>query len=300
MNNLENISAICFGETLFDLLPSGKVPGGAPMNVAVHLQNLGVPTAIVSKVGRDAHGKELIEFLQKRGVWTDLLQVDAFSETGTVKVRLDSNKNATYEIVGPVAWDSIDKSFLENKIKPKYLVHGSLACRSEASKNALLELIQYSNAKIVFDLNLRAPHYDQFLIDRLLTQANIVKMNEEEFNLVKGWLTINEPTLDQEFEVLGSIYKNLEILIVTMGSNGALAWADHRLHSCLGFTVEVEDTIGSGDAFLAAFIGQYEAGVSIPDALEFASATGAYVASRPGANPQYDSDEIYELIKNQR
>ncbi len=299
MNKLKNNIAVCFGEILFDLFPSGKKPGGAPMNVAIHLQNLGIPTAMISRVGNDHLGEEIVTFLKDKDVNTDLIQIDKSKNTGTVNVTLDERKNATYEIVENVSWDNIDSIFIESMIQPQYIIHGSLACRSEKSKNSLLKLLDYSNSKIVFDLNLRKPYYDQLLIEKLLDRANIIKMNEDEFELLKRWLKIKEPSLEEEFAKLKSLYENLEIAIVTMGKNGAMAWQDYRQISVPGITIRVEDTVGSGDAFLGAFISQIAKGETLEKALVFASAAGAFVATQPGANPAYEISDIYDILKKE-
>lgn len=267
------------------------------MNVAIHLQNLGVETAMISRVGKDELGEELLAFLRERKVNTEFVQIDDKLGTGIVNVMLDARKNATYTIVRDVAWDQIDHSFVKTGLKPKYVIHGSLACRSERSKNSLLKIVDTTDAKIVFDLNLRAPYFNPALIEGLMGNANIVKMNEEEYDLVKRWLQINKSTMAEEFNALTKAYPNLETLIITMGGNGALAWHDGKTHSVPGVSVTVEDTIGSGDAFLGGFLSEYDKGVSLNKALEFAAATGAYVASRSGANPEYSREDVLRLMK---
>ena len=163
--NKETPRIVCFGEVLWDLLPSGKVAGGAPMNVAYHANQLGIITQMISKIGQDELGKHLIDFLDKKGVDTSLVQTDHNSPTGTVNVTLNSSSSPSYEIVSPVAWDYIHTS-KANKTAVKTadaFVFGSLSARNEASRNALLELLNIAKLK-VFDVNLRKPHYSKPLL----------------------------------------------------------------------------------------------------------------------------------------
>jgi len=179
--NKETPKIVCFGEVLWDFLPSGKVAGGAPMNVACHATQLGISTQMVSKIGRDELGEILIEFLNKKGVDTKLVQIDDTFSTGTVNVSLDANDSPVYEIVTPVAWDYINVDLL-NKSAVKNadaFVFGSLSARNETSRNTLLELLDLARLK-VFDVNLRSPFYNETLIMQLLNLADIVKMNDEE------------------------------------------------------------------------------------------------------------------------
>jgi len=289
-------SVICFGEVLFDVFPSGSKPGGAPMNVAVHLQNLGINSSMISRVGNDDLGKELMTFLKSRGVNTDLIQVDQSSETGIVRVNIDKNESPTYTIVEKVAWDYIDDSFLNLEINPKYIVHGSLICRSTESHRSLRKFIAESKAKIVFDLNVRSPYYNKSIIDGLLKTANIVKMNEEEFSMIKDWFYIKNPKERGDMRALNILYPNIEIIIVTKGGRGASAWRNGEVQTVQGIPIKVKDTVGSGDAFLAAFLFKIDSGGNLSESLRFASATGAYVASQEGANPHYSEEDILNLI----
>ena len=294
--SLKDLSVICFGEVLLDLFPTGAKPGGAPMNVAIHLRNFNVKSGIISRIGFDDNGKKLTDFLKARHVSTELIQTDRAKETGVVRVNIDRNDDPVYTIVEKVAWDYIDDSFLKKEINPKYIVHGSLVCRSVESNRSLNKLLEKTNAKVVFDLNVRSPYYSKSIIDELLKSAHIVKMNEEEFKMIKEWFYIKNPGEKGDFKAIKALYPNIETMIVTKGGKGSLAWSKGKLESVKASPITVKDTVGSGDAFLGAFISKLDRGESLLDCLKFAAATGAYVATQEGANPKYTERDILPLI----
>ena len=294
--SVENLHVICFGEVLFDLFPNGAKPGGAPMNVATHLRNFNVASGIISRVGSDAYGTQLIDFLKKKGVNTELIQIDPARETGTVRVNIDKNDDPEYTIVEKVAWDFINDSFLEQEPDPNYIVHGSLICRSVESNRSLQKFFEQSKAKKVFDVNVRTPYYSKSIIDGLLKTATIVKMNQEEFKMIKEWFYIKNPREQGDFRALKALYPNIETMILTKGGKGSVAWNDGKVENVKASPITVKDTVGSGDAFLAAYIGQRDKGASVKDALKYAAATGAYVATQEGANPEYSEKDILPLI----
>ena len=158
------MNTICFGEILWDILPHEKVPGGAPMNVCYHLNRLGQRAAIISKTGNDENGKLLLDFLQQNHIDTSLVQIDNTQPTGTVIARQIGNE-MEYDIVQPVAWDFIDynETLLQKVKEADYFVCGSLAARSDHSRNALFKLLNVAKTKIV-DINLRPPHYIKDII----------------------------------------------------------------------------------------------------------------------------------------
>ena len=150
----------CFGETLWDVLPTGKQPGGAPFNVAVHLHQFSQPVELISRVGDDDLGTELLAFLAGRGVPTTYVQRGHTHLTGVVKANVDNANEVTYKIVQPVAWDYIQyEDALRGLVAgAAVLVFGSLAARTEATRATLYRLLQDARFK-VFDVNMRPPHY---------------------------------------------------------------------------------------------------------------------------------------------
>ena len=152
MSHTPHISV--FGEMLWDLLPAGKQPGGAPMNVAVHLNNLGVATSLISKVGQDALGKDLLKFLQERNLPTDWIQIDSTHPTGTVNVNMDDAQEVQYDIVVPVAWDFIahEEALVERVKASDVFVYETLAAREPTSRDTLISLLKVSKNNVL-DVN---------------------------------------------------------------------------------------------------------------------------------------------------
>ena len=150
----------CFGEVLFDVFPSHRKIGGAPLNVGVRMASLGMNVQIISRIGADEIGKELLSFVKENGISTDTIQVDSSFATGEVIVQLDEKGSASYTINYPVAWDKIEATLQaeEAVLKANALVFGSLVCRDSVSYQSLLKLIKIAAYK-VFDVNLRAPFY---------------------------------------------------------------------------------------------------------------------------------------------
>ncbi|GAB3540138.1 carbohydrate kinase [Pontibacter brevis] len=286
---------VCFGEMLWDILPSGKLPGGAPMNVAIHLQYQGFAPAVISCVGRDDLGKELLDYLQQKGVSTRWVQVNETQKTGVVVANVSNRSEVTYDIVQPVAWDYIQQEENQQQLvsETDYFIYGSLAARSETSRQALLSLLEMAKGK-VFDVNLRPPHYTRQVLEPLLEQADIVKMNHHELMEIAGWYQefADEKTA---MEFLLKQY-TLQSIIVTRGENGAAVLGAEGYFEQEGYTVEVEDTIGSGDAFLATFLSSRIKGNSFPEALQKACAMGALVASHKGATPEIAPENVEKLI----
>lgn len=181
---------VCYGETLWDILPDMKVPGGAPMNVAYHLQKLNHNPAVISRMGVDELGIELLEVLNQKSIPTAFVQKDNEQPTGKVYAELRANNEVAYDIVKPVAWDFIEWSEEVSELvaNADMFVFGSLASRSDKSKETLFALLQKAKTKVL-DINLRAPHYNRHLLEELLSQANILKLNLEELILISGWFT---------------------------------------------------------------------------------------------------------------
>lgn len=288
-------SIISFGEILWDMLPTGKVAGGAPMNVVYHAKQFGMDTQMISAVGNDDLGKELVAFLQQKGIPTDLIHVNYTFDTSTVKVTLNEKGSASYEIVEPVAWDFlfIDESRNKAVAQADYLLFGSLICRSETNLKTLLHFANQAQ-KVVFDVNLRPPFYSQALIETLLQKADIVKMNDEELAIILNWYGIKGDLTNQMASLMEKF--ELETLVMTQGKDGAFCMHNGILYTQASFPVTVKDTVGSGDSFLAAFIYKMSIGASWQDCLAFACATGAFVATQSGGTPTINESIVLDFI----
>ncbi|MCU7547910.1 carbohydrate kinase [Chitinophagaceae bacterium LB-8] len=288
-------SVVCFGEILWDILPSGEEAGGAPMNVAYHLTKHGINTAMISRIGNDERGKKLLELLQQQNVVTDYIQSDNQHQTGVVYARPGANHEMTYEIVQPVAWDFIEWNEDMQKIVEAagFFVHGSLGARSEISRNTLLSLLECAQ-KRVFDINIRPPHFDKNLALQLLHGVHILKLNEAELNLLAGWYGDYNSLIDQLKKVQDEL--DIPLIIVTRGEHGAMINAQGKIFEHPGYKVLVADTVGSGDAFLAGFLCQILNGAEVQQALNFACASGSLIASYAGACPDYKTAEIRKML----
>ncbi len=292
---IENISKIiCFGETLWDVFPESQKPGGAPLNVAVHLQRFGYTPGMISKIGKDKLGKGLLDFMKNKDISIDFIQEDSEYPTGVVNVEIAESGDASYDIVFPSAWDFIQ--IPENlNFNEFLLVFGSLASRNSQSKQTLLKLLDTAKLAL-FDVNFRAPHYSRKLIEELLERSDIIKLNEDEIEIIGSWLNMTDATTERICKKLTDQF-NLDQIIVTLGSKGAMVYKDEKLYQHGGFKVEVADTVGSGDSFLASYLAHLIKGLAIGECLEMACATGAYVATQNGAVPDYHIKDLLK-IKN--
>lgn len=291
MNN-NNPYVICFGEVLWDILPNGKVPGGAPMNVAYHLNQLGIKADMISKVGKDDLGKELLQFMQSKGIGTQYVHIDDLLKTGMVKIILDNPLEVKYVIEYPVAWDKIEVHFFNEINTATHLVYGSLACRDEISRKTLFQLFDKIEYKI-FDVNLRAPHFEKEVLEVLLNTANLVKMNVEELDCINSWYN-NQTEPADKMQFLRNRF-SLDKICVTNGAKGAMFLSDDGFLESEGTPIKVADTVGSGDAFLAALVSKLLKNASIKETLNFAGKLGAFVATKSGAVPAYQLKDLNEL-----
>ncbi|MCF8335461.1 MAG: carbohydrate kinase [Bacteroidales bacterium] len=292
---------LCFGEILWDVLPDKKVPGGAPMNVALHLKKLGMNVEFVSRIGKDALGQEFKDYLGSVDFKEYLLQEDGNHPTGTVQVDLSDSNDPKYDIVFPSAWDYIEMTEDLQQIadESEIIVYGSLASRNKVSSRTLQEILDGQGTYNVFDINLREPHYSKERIELLLGKADLVKMNKGELDILTGWFfQSNGMGEEEQVKYLGSKFE-CPIVCVTKGENGAGLLYEGKYYRHPGFRVQLMDAIGSGDAFLAALLHGILREESPENILTYACATGAYVASKSGANPDYDINEIRQLINEQ-
>lgn len=287
---------VCYGEILWDNLPSGKKPGGAPMNVAYHLNQLGIESYLISKVGSDRNGEELLAFLETKGLSRKYCQIDKTYPTSTVEVLIGEDNEVKYEIIKPVAWDYIKENEEISTLTENAdaFVFGSLATRNLTSYNTLLSLLDKANYK-VFDVNLRAPHYSVSGIADLLSKSDLLKLNIHELNLIASWFFSNCKTEWKKIENLQNKFGISEI-VVTKGSSGATYYTKNEQYYYPAYKVIVNDTIGSGDSFLAAFLLKKLEHADINDMLSYAAALGAYVTMHSGACPEYNQNELNYFI----
>lgn len=294
MNNSEKagidaVNVICFGEVLIDNFPDGKRIGGAPLNVCYHLNKNGIRSQMVSQVGEDNLGKELLNGIQKLDV--DIRYIDKTNQypTSTVEVHVDDRGHVSYDIVEPVAWDSLeyDSEVASAISTATAFVFGSLSARNKQTLDTLFKYLMHAKWS-VFDVNLRPPFYTKELVLELMSECQTLKVNEEELEILAEWLGEEGDSRDEALDLLLDHYPNILEILLTMGAKGAL-YKSREEKICLPVKiVKVKDTVGSGDSFLAAFLVKKIQGFKVQEALEHAIRISAFVATQHGACPDYE------------
>ncbi len=289
---------VCYGEVLWDMLPTGKKLGGAPLNMALRFQSLGNQAKVISAIGNDAIGKEIIEEMKVCSANLDHIQVSKNFGTSMVLVHLDGNGSASYEIKKPCAWDDIeltDKDIEAVKSSDAF-IYGSLSARSSTSCKTLFGLLNKAKFN-VFDVNLRPPHYTQENLEILMGHADFIKFNDDEILEICTNMGHNSRSLEESIKFIAQS-TNTARVCVTLGQDGAVLYLQNNFYYNKGYKVTVADTVGAGDSFLATITDKLLNGASPSKAIDYACAIGAIVASRSGANPVVTIEEI-ESIKEQ-
>lgn len=278
---------VCVGEVLWDVLPHGEFLGGAPLNVCAHLRRLGIDAGLVSRVGRDARGDEARRRISALGIDTGLIQVDRERPTGTAEAILAADGSATYAFPSPAAWDALEsRPETVDRARDAVVVYGTLAQRSPASREAVREVVGAARLA-VFDANLRHPHDDERTGLSALALAHFVKLNDDEVTRFAQWLG-SAPDADSLWTALQTRY-GVQTLCVTEGARGAKLWHGDERIGVEAIATVVCDTIGAGDAFLAMLLAGLLCGASPQDAMQRATRLASFVASQPGAIPEYEA-----------
>lgn len=284
-------SIVCFGEILWDILPRGRFPGGAPFNVGFHLHAQGADVLLASAVGCDEFGNELLSRLRSAGIPTAGITRHADLPTGTVHAKVAPEGDAQYQIVENVAWDRIElnPAVLAAAAKARAIIFGSLAQRSTYNRNSLDELLEVADPEAwrVFDINLRSPHDDLALAGLLASRATLLKLNSAEAARLATGADERPGREEQDARRLQS-ETGCRLVCVTAGARGAGILADGKWYWETGRAVAVADTVGAGDAFLATLLLRLlEAPKGVQPALTAACRMGEWVATQPGATPAY-------------
>lgn len=283
------------GEALWDVLPEGKKIGGAPANFAYHVSQFGLDSCVVSAVGADALGDEILaNFKEKRLN----CHIDAVAfPTGTVQVQIDPSGVPNYDIKEDVAWDNIPyNDALEQLAKhTRAVCFGSLAQRSVVSRTTINRFLdampQTDDTLVVFDVNLRQHYYSKEILCNSMRRCNILKINDEELDVVAQLFGCPDVGVQDKCRALLGEY-SLKALILTCGVNGSYVFTPDDVSFQPTPKVQVADTVGAGDSFTAAFIASILKGKSVADAHDCAVKTSAYVCTQPGAMPQLPPDIV--------
>ena len=278
---------IGLGEILWDLLPSGRQLGGAPANFAYHANALGARGTVISRVGRDQNGRDILKRVAQLGLSTDLIQVDSDVPTGTVSVELSADGQPLYIIHESVAWDRIaaTKGTLNAAAHADAICFGTLAQRFEKSRTSIHEILSNSKREAlrILDVNLRQNFYSADVLHRSLEAANILKVNDAELPIISHQLALSGDARSQ-MEELAERYE-LQLIACTRGAQGSLLFAHGQWSEHPGISTKVADTIGAGDSFTAAMALGYLFGWNLDKINEQANRVASFVASRPGATP---------------
>lgn len=291
------IRTVCYGEVLWDIFPSGKKLGGAPLNVALRMKSYGIEANIISGIGNDVLGIEILDIIREKGIDTQYIQINDF-DTGTVSITLNSKGSASYEIKHPVSWDKI-------KIKPSYInlvsksdafVFGSLIARDEVSKKCLLELLNHAKYS-VFDVNLRSPHYNIEDLELLMSHADFIKFNDEELVEILKILKVEKATIEDQIIFIADRTQTKSIC-VTLGEKGAILYLNNKMYYQKGYSIKIVDTVGAGDSFLGTLIISLLQGSNPSKALDEACAMGALVTQSKGANPLISRQKLLKFMQS--
>jgi len=286
-----NFNVIGLGEVLWDLLLTGPQLGGAPANFAYHAHALGAQTRIITRVGDDENGREIVRRFRGMGLSDDSVQIDEAAPTGTVKVELSGNGLAHFTVQQNVAWDYIaaDENALTVAREADAICFGSLAQRCEQSRSAIQQIVKTTPADSlrVFDINLRQKFYSRHVIEDSLQLANVLKLNEDEL-----------PVLAEMFGLTGSVENliehlaqafSLRLVAWTRGAKGSLLYESRsgqaRWSDCASRPVKVVDTVGAGDSFTAALVMGLLSKMDLDEINSIANEVARFVCSQAGGTP---------------
>lgn len=288
-----NDIVVGMGEALWDVLPEGKKIGGAPANFAYHVSQFGLPNRVVSAVGSDPLGREIVENFTSKGL-NHLIEEVPYP-TGTVQVEIDPAGVPQYDIKENVAWDNIPYTARLEALagKTRAVCFGSLAQRNVVSRDTINRFLdampQTADSLVVFDVNLRQGFYTKEILCNSMKRCNILKINDEELVTVSRMFGYPSIDLQDKCWILLGKY-NLKMLILTCGINGSYVFTPGNVSFQPTPKVEVADTVGAGDSFTAAFIASLLKGKSVAEAHALAVRTSAFVCTRKGAMPELPPD----------
>lgn len=285
---MENTIVVGMGEALWDVLPEGKKIGGAPANFAYHVSQFGLESRVVSAVGDDKLGMEILENFREKKL-SAMVEVVPYP-TGTVQVELDAEGVPCYDIKEGVAWDNIPYTpALEGLAQcTKAVCFGSLAQRSVVSRetiNRFLDAMPSEDTWKIFDINLRQGFYTKEIIRESCQRCNVLKINDEELVAISRMFGYPGIDLQDKCWILLAKY-NLKMLILTCGTNGSYVFTPGVVSFQETPRVPVADTVGAGDSFTAAFCASLLKGKSVPEAHKLAVEVSAYVCTQSGAMPE--------------
>jgi fructokinase len=294
----KHYTVVGLGELLWDLLPGGKQLGGAPANFAYMTSLLGDQGIVASRIGGDALGRSAGRRLERLGLRSAYLQLDAVHPTGTVKVEVDASGQPSFEIAESVAWDFLEWTPAWQSLAEQAdaVCFGSLAQRSAKSRETIGAFLRATQAKAtrVFDVNLRQEFYSAQTLSESAKLADIIKLSHDELPAVVKLLGF--PFHDEEAAAQWIRHSyDVKLVCVTRGVRGSLLVGEYAADEHGGCAVRVADTVGCGDAFTAALVYHYLRRASLSTMNEAANRMGSWVASQKGATPVRDNLELEKI-----
>ncbi|HEY1731880.1 MAG TPA: PfkB family carbohydrate kinase [Terriglobales bacterium] len=296
---------VSIGEIIWDVIGRTEYLGGAPLNFAAHAHRLGHEVYLLSAVGDDERGRRALDGLRKCGISTDLVQEVAGKRTGTAEVDLGPDGKPMFRIIRPAAYDFIDLSAAVIRriveVQPNWIYFGTLFHNSGIALQATLRLLEHlPGAKKLYDVNLRDGNWNLTTVEQLASQATIIKLSDSEAEFLDASLADEGPEASVEhFCRRWSEQYHCKTICVTFGERGCGIYQQARYTEVPGRKVNVVDTIGAGDAFAAAFLHGVEQQWDAYRCGAFANTVGALVASRPGATPEWQVEEVVSMVGKQ-
>lgn len=292
---------LSIGEVLWDVIGDQEFLGGAPLNFSVSSRRLGQQVALLSAVGGDRRGRAARLAIASLGLDPAFVQTIAEALTGTAAVLKDGDGNATFEISRPAAFDYIeaDDTIMARlrQFGPEWIYFGTLAQTSPRNEQILREIAgSFPRARCFYDMNLREGHWSMDLVQRLSGLASIIKLNENEAQILFTLSDSPGSYSVERFCHLWSSTYGTDLICVTLGSRGCATWAEGKLREFPGFPAKVADTVGAGDAFSAAFLYGFGQAWPMDRVARLGNAVGSIVASRAGATPLWELQECLRLV----
>lgn len=294
-----NLSTLALGELLWDLLPHERLLGGAPANFCHRLRQLGASVQMVSRVGKDALGDELLHGLKALNFDLSLIQIDPEHPTGTVDVKLTADGNPTFTINTDVAYDYLEvtPALLEAAKNSAFICFGTLVQRSQKTRDTIYTILEAAPQATKFlDINLRRNCYSAETVSESLRRTDILKLNVSEVKIVTELLKLSATTPQEMSQEVMDRF-NIKTVLVTLGEDGVYA-VDAAGKECTvpGISIKVADTIGSGDSFSAGFAFKYLQNAPLEECCFFGNLMGALNATKKGGMPDVSPAELAQFI----
>jgi fructokinase len=282
-----SFKVIGVGEVLWDLMPDGKQLGGAPANFAYHARSLGANASVITRVGEDPLGREILQRFKEMGIADDAVQIDAIKPTGTVAVMVENGGVPQFSIRENVAWDRLAPTAAARRSvhEANAICFGSLAQRNSISRAVIQQLMAEApdGALRIFDINLRQQYYSREVIEQSLRLANVLKLNDTEMSVLADMFELGTGPREQ-IQRLSRLFE-LQLVALTRGPQSSLLYQDARWSEQISESVKVADTVGAGDAFTATLTMGLLSKMDLEEVHGIAAQVAGFVCSHAGATP---------------